>query len=214
MLDPILFLLGFDMLVLVLAWNQFLETFWLPHFIHVDDGVSGPNIHFCTLARGFWPWSISSLTPFFLNLNLAKISFIFTDYRLFIENGHILSQGLALLGHNRKGPFLLAGRIPGAGLALRNIFEGLPKKVGVAMHFVVSGPKFVERVISLANVHISAFFDPTPEDTLRDVVGMRVPRLLDPLENQIEFGAVQRAIPVSVKNIEKFKHFRKFVVQI
>ena len=42
---------------------------------------------------------------------------------------------------------------------------------------------------------------------------MWIPRFLDPLENQIEFWTVQIAIPISVQNVEKFKHFWNFMIQ-
>ena len=81
------------------------------------------------------------------------------------------------------------------------------------MHFAMSWPKFIERIISFTNINIFPCFHVTPEDTLRNIMAMWIPRFFDPLENQIEFWAIQVAIPVAIQNVKKFKHFRNFMVQ-
>ena len=75
------------------------------------------------------------------------------------------------------------------------------------MHFAVSWAKFVQGVVGLADVDVSAQFYALAQDRGGDVVGVRVPRIFDSLENQIEFRAVESAVAVSVQNVEKFKDF-------
>lgn len=109
MLGAIFFLLTLNVLFLVLAGDQFLETVRLPHFVHVYDGVASPNVYLSALTgRSFTPGGIRRGRPLFFDSNLTEICFVLAHNWFFVENGNILSHGFTLFINNWKGPFLFS----------------------------------------------------------------------------------------------------------